>query len=130
MVERVVERYYNDLKKGTITGLKCSKCGAYTFPPKPTCMKCGSFKMNFVKMSGKGVLNVYSVINFPGGEFQAIAPYAYGSVLLKEGPAINAMINGVDIKDPEAGNKKCPINVMASVKKVGTKRVLVFKPVK
>ena len=128
MVERVVQRYYDDLKKKKLTGLKCSKCGSYTFPPKPTCMNCGSFKMNFAKMSGKGTLNVYSVINFPGGEFQKIAPYAYGNVTLKEGPAINVMIKGVDLKDPESGNKKCPMPVVASVKKVGTKHVIVFKP--
>lgn len=131
MVEKIVKKYYDALKAKKLMGMECLKCGHVSFPPKPTCNKCGNYKkMKMKKLSGKGELKVYTVVNFPGGEFQAKAPYAFGIVKMKEGPLMNTMIKGVDIKDPEAGNNKLPINVKADVMKVGTKRIVVFKPAK
>ena len=130
MVELVAKTFYDNLAKKKLMGMKCKKCGTCTFPPKPTCNKCGNTKLDWVEMSGKGKLHVYSVINYPGGEFQAIAPYAYGLVDLKEGIPYFTLIRGVDIKDPWAGNKKLPIDVIASVEKVGTKNIVVFAPEK
>lgn len=130
MIENVVKTFYDALEKGKLMGLKCPKCGTYSFPPKPTCNKCGNFDLKWVEMSGKGKVNYYNVENFPGGEFQAIAPYAIGVVIMKEGTPLNTLIKGVDLKDPWKGNLALPADVEAKVMKVGTKNVVVFEVVK
>jgi hydroxymethylglutaryl-CoA synthase len=131
MIENVVKTFYDGLKSKKFMGLKCSKCGNVSFPPKPTCNKCGNFKtLKWIKLSGKGKVLYYNVENFPGGEFQKIAPYATGLIHMKEGVPIMTIVNGVNLKDPWAGNMKCPLNVQAGVKKVGSKRVIVFNVVK
>ena len=130
MVELIAKKFYENLGKKKLMGLKCKKCGTYTFPPKPTCNKCGNTKLDWAEMSGRGKLHVYTVLNYPGGEFQDMAPYAYGMVDLKEGIPYFTIIKGVDIKDPWKGNSKLPIDVVASIEKVKTKTIVVFKPAK
>lgn len=68
MAELIVKTYYDNLKKGKLMGLKCAKCGTHSFPPKGTCNKCGNPNLDWVQMSGEGKINVYSVLNYPGGE--------------------------------------------------------------
>jgi len=130
MIEYVVKTFYDALKQGKLMGLKCPKCGEHSFPPKPTCNKCGNLNLKWVKMSGKGKLTVYAIENYPGGEFQAVAPYATGVVKMKEGCVFMPMIKGVDLKDPWKGNLALPVDVEAKIKKVGTKRVVIFEVVK
>lgn len=129
-MENIVEKFYDALKKKKLMGMKCTKCGAVSFPPKPTCNECGSLKMKWIEMSGKGKLLYYNIENYPGGEFQSVAPYAVGLVIMKEGCAFMPMVKGVDLKDPWAGNLKLPMNVQAKVIKVGTKHVVAFEVVK
>lgn len=126
MVKLVAKTFYDNLKKKKLVGLKCAKCGTYSFPPKPTCNNCGNIKLDWAEMSGKGKLRIYSVLNYPGGEFQAVAPYAYGLVMLAEGIPYWTMVKGVDLDDPWKGNLKLPADVTAKVEKVGTKNIVVF----
>lgn len=130
MIENVVKTFYEALEKGKLMGLKCPKCGTHSFPPKPTCNKCGNFELKWVEMSGKGVVNYYNIENFPGGEFQAVAPYAVGIVITKEGVPFNTMIKGVDLNDPWKGNLELPMEGELKTMKVGTKKVLVFEVIK
>jgi len=126
MVELIVKTFYDNLKTGKLVGLKCPKCKTYSFPPKGTCNKCGNPDLEWAEMSGKGKINVYSVLNYPGGEFQAVAPYAFGLVKMKEGPVYYTMVKGVDLKDPWNGNMKLPVDATAKVEKIGSKHVVVF----
>jgi len=126
MAGLIVKTFYDNLKNGKLMGLKCPKCGTYSFPPKGTCNKCGNPDLAWAEMSGKGKVNIYSVLNYPGGEFQAVAPYAFGLVKMKEGPVYYTMVKGVDLKDPWKGNMKLPADATAKVEKIGTKHVVVF----
>lgn len=42
-LEKVVQKFYDNLEEGKITGRKCLKCGAVEFPPVYACNKCGSW---------------------------------------------------------------------------------------
>ncbi len=128
MVELIAKTFYDALAKNKLMGLKCAKCEHYSFPPKGTCNGCGTAELKWVELSGKGKLQLYNIVNYPGGEFQKVAPYAYGLVMLKEGIPYFTMIEGVDIEDPWKGNLDLPMDVVAKVKKIGSKRVVVFKP--
>jgi len=126
MAELIVKTFYDNLKKGKLMGLKCPKCNTHSFPPKGTCNQCGNPDLEGAQMSGKGKINVYSVLNYPGGEFQAVAPYAFGLVKMAEGPVYYTMVKGVDLNDPWKGNMNLPVDAIAKVEKIGTKNVVVF----
>ena len=40
-LEKVVEKFYQNLEEGKITGRKCCSCGAVEFPPVYACNECG-----------------------------------------------------------------------------------------
>ena len=130
MAELIVKTFYDNLKKGKLMGLKCPKCNTHSFPPKGTCNKCGNPDLSWVQMSGRGKINVYSVLNYPGGEFQAVAPYAFGLVKMAEGPVYYTMVKGVDLNDPWKGNMTLPVDATAKVEKIGTKNIVVFYAMK
>jgi uncharacterized OB-fold protein len=126
----IVQTFYEGLAKGKLMGLKCTECSTVSFPPKGTCNTCGSFELGWIELSGRGKVNVYSVLNYPGGEFQAVAPYAFGLIKMKEGPVYYAMVKGVNLDDPWTGNQVLPSDVTAKVEKVGTKTIVVFHTIK
>lgn len=133
MVETIAKKFYDGLAKGQISGMKCKSCGKWTFPPISACRECGSRKIEWKKISGKGIVHFYSTSILPPKKFQQYSPYAYGAVELKEGPIFFTMIEGLDASTPEkikAGNEKLPLNVKAKVSKKAGMNVVLFKVVK
>ena len=132
-MEKMIEKFYKSLAKGTIYGTKCKKCGEISFPPKAGCKKCGAHKMEWKKMSGNGTLHFYSSGNLPPMKFAKYHPYAYGCVELKEGPFFFTQIEGVDVSSVEGiekENAKMPRKVKAKVKKMAGMNIVVFKVAK
>jgi uncharacterized OB-fold protein len=126
MPDLIVKTYYDKLANGELVGLKCTECGTVSFPPKAICNSCGNLETEWISMSGRGELRIYSVVNYPGGEFQEVAPYAFGLIKLEEGPVFYGMVDGVDLEDPWAGNQSLPVDVAARVETVGTKTFPLF----
>lgn len=122
----IAKTFYDELNNGKLVGLKCTECGTVSCPPKPTCNNCGSFETAWTQMSGRGQLRIYSVVNYPGGEFQEVAPYAFGLIKLEEGPVYYGMVDGIDLDDPWEGNLSLPVDVTARIETVGTKTIAVF----
>ena len=46
----ILKTYYDALEEGKVIGMKCSECGDITWPPLPTCQKCGSTDVDWVDM--------------------------------------------------------------------------------
>ena len=132
-MERYIEKFYESLPKGKIYGVRCKKCGHFTFPPKAGCEKCGAHKMEWKQISGDGMLHFFSSGNLPPPKFAKYHPYAYGAVELKEGPYFFTQIEGVDVSNVEAiekQNEKMPMKVKAKVKKLAGINIVVFRVVK
>lgn len=132
-MERMINKFYKELGKGKIYGVKCKKCKHFIFPPKAGCEACGAHSMEWKTISGDGTLYFFSSGNLPPMKFVKYHPYAYGVVELKEGPAFLTQIEGVDVKSVEAieaQNKKMPMKVKAKVKKMAGTNIVVFKIVK
>ncbi len=132
-MESMVVRFYRELGKGKIYGVKCKKCGHFIFPPKAGCEKCGAHKMEWKLISGDGMLYHFSSGNLPPMKFAKYHPYSYGVIELKEGPAFLTQIEGLDVKSVEAieaQNKKMPMKVKAKVKKMAGMNIVVFRVVK
>lgn len=100
-----IERYYRDLGKGVLSACKCRKCQGYTFPPTGCCCHCGSWSLDWVTLSGKGVL-YYATHNITPAchpRFEPIAPYVYGHIRLDEGIIVQAVIQGVKATPEDLG---------------------------
>ena len=119
VLEKVVQKFYDNLEEGKITGKKCTKCGAVEFPPVYACNSCGCWDMEWVEISGKG--KMHSIV-LPAAlsmkpEYKAMGKFAYGEIELEEGARINGVVRGINKKKRteimEAG--KLPVNVQAAI---------------
>ena len=129
----VAKQFYDGLAKGKILGIKCRDCGKWTFPPVTACRECNSRNVQLKQISGNGKVLFYSTSILPPKKFQPYSPYAYGLVMLKEGPSFFTMVEGLDARTPEAikkGNEKLPLPVKAKVSKKAGMNVVVLKVVK
>lgn len=132
MVEMIAKKFYDGLAKGNIFGMKCKECSKWTFPPVSACRECGSRNVEWQKISGDGTVYFYSTSILPPKKFQQYSPYAYGDVILKEGPAFFTMVEGLDASTPEKikeGNQKLPLKVKAKVAKKAGMNIVLFKVV-
>lgn len=130
MVETVAKKFYESLAKGQIYGVVCKKCKKWSFPPITACRECGSHSVEWKTISGEGTVYFYSTSLLPPKKFAKYSPYAYGDVVLKEGPAFFTMVDGLDASTPEKikeGNAKLPLKVKAKVAEKAGMNVVVFE---
>jgi len=74
MVENVAKKFYEALAKNIIYGVKCKKCSKWSFPPITACRECGSRKVEWKKISGKGTVYFYSTSILPPKKFAQYSP--------------------------------------------------------
>ncbi|HEX7568138.1 MAG TPA: Zn-ribbon domain-containing OB-fold protein [Anaerolineaceae bacterium] len=104
------------LKENKLMGARCAGCGAIYLPPRSICPACHASAMEWVELSGKGVLAGFTVIT-NGPTFMTKAgygrdnPYISGIVKLAEGPGMSARILGLDAKAPETIKIGTPLSV-------------------
>ncbi len=132
-VERVAKKFYDNVKKGKFYGIKCKDCKKWSFPAITACRECGSRNITWRQISGDGEVYFYSTSILPPKKFAKYSPYAYGEVILKEGPSFFTMIQGLSAKSPEAikkGNEKLPLKAKAIKMKKAGMDIVGFKIVK
>ena len=126
-LERIVKRFYDELENGKVMGRKCHRCGAVEFPPVLACNTCSCFDMDWIEMSGEGVVEELikpSLMNTTP-ENESLKPYCFGIVKLKEGPEYNAIIRGVDPAKKYELRAKLPLPVkMSIIQRDGYKTVI------
>lgn len=89
--------YYEGLKQGVFRAVKCNTCSGVTFPPTGCCEHCGSWEVEGMELSGNATL-LYATHNISPAchpRFEKIAPYVYGHLQLREGPIVQAIIDGI-----------------------------------
>jgi uncharacterized OB-fold protein len=90
--------FWDYCKAGELRAQRCTACGKLRHPPRPTCSECGSFDLEWVKLSGRGTIYTYAVSH------QAIHPALEGRiphtsilVQLEEGPLLTSnLVEGED----------------------------------
>jgi uncharacterized OB-fold protein len=122
-----VKSFYDFLAKKKLMGVRCSKCSTLFAPPRPSCPKCGSAKLSWVELSGKGKLATFTAVHVGPAELASETPYVVGVVELAEGPKVSCRITGVDANKPESIRIRTPMTVDFIIK--GEKAVLGFHPV-
>lgn len=129
-LEKVVEKFYQNLEEGKITAKKCKKCGAVEFPPVYACNTCGCWDMEWIEISGKA--KMHSIV-MPAAlsskpEYKALGKYAYGEVEIEEGARLNAVVRGMTKKKRNEilANNKLPVSCHASIYQRDGYKTVVF----
>jgi len=115
-MERIVKRFYDELKDGKIMGRRCPKCSAVEFPPRIACTECGHFEMDWIEMSGNAEVTAIVMPSLLTGPQTAVyQPFAMGCIRTAEGSELNAVIRGITPEMEEDVKKKLPLPVKANI---------------
>lgn len=89
--------YWQAALKGELQLPRCEACGKFHFYPRATCPHCGSPRLAWQAVSGKGEVYSYTVVQrAPSKGFEALVPYVVAVIALDEGP--HMMTRLVDVK--------------------------------
>lgn len=103
---------------------RCEDCGRFHFYPRTLCPHCGSSRLTWAEVGGRG--NVFSVSVLhqgPSAAFKDDLPYALAIIELEEGPTL--MSHVVDC-DPHAVAIGMPVEV--DFRDFGEIALPVFRP--
>jgi uncharacterized OB-fold protein len=87
--------FFERAREGTLTALRCGKCGELAVPPKEFCPACQQRAWEPVTLAGDGTIASYTVIRVAPSRHAGDAPYAIAIVRLREGISLMGRI--VDI---------------------------------
>jgi uncharacterized OB-fold protein len=79
-------RFFEQVRDGQLTAIRCGACGALAVPPKELCPECGARRWESVPLSGEGTIASYTVIRVAPRGHADEAPYAIAAVRLREVP--------------------------------------------
>jgi hypothetical protein len=92
-----LKNFFERAREGQLTGVRCMHCGELAIPPKEFCPACGKRGWEPVPLSGRGVIDSFTVIRVPPRKFAGEAPYAVAHVKLDEGVALLGRIVDIPI---------------------------------
>jgi uncharacterized OB-fold protein len=94
----------------TLMGIKCVGCKKIYIPPRTHCPTCFARMSEWVKLSGKGTLETYTIVRYQEPYMPKEAPYAYGVIKLDGADTgLVHMIGGVDLSKIKVGMKMEPV---------------------
>lgn len=85
---------------------RCQSCGAFVWCPRPHCPECGSDRLEWTPLSGRGTVYSFAVIReVVGGSkaFEREIPYVVAWIDLEEGARIVSNVIGCPIEQVEIG---------------------------
>lgn len=133
MAEREFTRtsFEEFLAEGRLMGVRCRGCGTLSAVPRPVCPACRADDLAWVELSGRGVVEGFTVVHVPPTPLAAAGfgrdnPYASAVVRLAEGPWITAQLVGVDPKRPET--VRVGLKLRAEIIRQGEAARLAFRP--
>ena len=89
------KQFFESARAGTLTALRCGKCGELAIPPKEFCPECSERAWKPVTLAGDGTIASYTVIRVAPRNHVSEVPYAIAVVKLREGVSLIGRI--VDI---------------------------------
>ena len=100
----LTQPYWDAARQGQLVMQQCSACSHYLFPPGANCPKCGSAKLAWTQVSGKGVIYTYTIAYRPPHPVLAEqCPLAIAVIELPEGPRMMSNVIDCDPEDVEIG---------------------------
>lgn len=81
---------------------QCAACNIFRHPPRPVCGECGHFAWNWTRVSGRGTVFSYTVINHPvHPALKESLPYNVAVVLLDGAGDVRLVSNVIDAAPEE-----------------------------
>lgn len=90
-----LKNFFERAREGTLTALRCGKCGELAIPPKEFCAACQQRAWEPVTLAGDGTIASFTVIRVAPTRHAGDAPYAIAVVKLREGVSLMGRV--VDI---------------------------------
>jgi len=118
--------FQDSLKERRLMGNFCEECKTLMVPPRIMCIECRGKKLRWSQLSGKGILETFTVVHVAPTFLKDKAPYAVGIVKLNEGPMLTARLVNVDVQRPET--IKIGVPMIIDYTEEEGKTLLVFKP--
>jgi len=102
--------FWDAAAQQTLIIQRCQDCKAWVWTPRPSCNECGSEKVEWTQMSGKGEVYSFTVIRQIVGRaaskaFEPDIPYVIAWVNLDEGPRLITNIIGCPVENVKLGMK-------------------------
>jgi uncharacterized OB-fold protein len=106
-VSHLSEPFWGAAREHRFVLQRCDECGAYQWYPKAWCADCGSRKLRWKEVTGRGTVYSYTIINHAKANpaFTGEVPYAIAVVELQEGPRMYGRIKDCPIEEIATGMK-------------------------
>ena len=83
-----LKAFFDEVRAGRLTGIRCGECQALAIPPKEFCPSCGKRAWSPVLLDGTGEVISFTVIRVAPRGFTGDVPYAVAVVRLREGASV------------------------------------------
>ena len=114
--------------EGKIMGKSCPGCNAVLFPPRKSCGRCLSQTGDWVTLSGKGVVESFTVVNYNEPTLPEKQPYILAQIALEGAKGgITHIVKGIEADQMKIGLKVKAI--MKSKREGNIMDIECFKPV-
>jgi uncharacterized OB-fold protein len=90
-------RFFEQVRDGELTAIRCGGCGALAVPPRELCPECGARRWEPVPLSGEGTIASYTIIRVAPRGHAGEAPYAIAAVRMREGVSLLGRVVGVPL---------------------------------
>jgi uncharacterized OB-fold protein len=102
--------FWDAAAKQQLVMQRCQDCHAYIWTPRPVCFECGSERLEWTQLSGKGEIYSFTVIRQVVGRaasqaFEKDIPYVIAWIDLEEGPRMISNVIGCPVEDVKIGMK-------------------------
>ena len=98
-----LKHFFEEVRAGRLSGIRCGKCGELAIPPKEFCPTCQERDWTTVPLAGGGTITSFTVIRVAPRGRAAEAPYAVAVVRLDEGVALLGRIVDIPFESLRAG---------------------------
>src|SRR4029453_5479519 len=98
--------FFERVRAGQLTALKCGSCGELAIPPRQLCPACHTQAWQPPGLGGGGTIASFTIIRVAPRAHAGDAPYALAVVKLREGVSILGRL--VDIP-PDKGSARLPV---------------------
>ena len=105
MADHVVtlKHFFEEVRAGRLSGIRCGKCGELAIPPKEFCPTCQELDWTAVPLAGGGSIASFTVIRVAPRGRGAEAPYAVAVVQLDEGVSLLGRVVDIPFESLRAG---------------------------
>ena len=86
-----------------LIGSKCEECGEVFYPPRNTCIKCGSMNLKNIELPRYGRVLSYTIIHNPPREYEYNTPYIVAYIELENGVKVFSQLTDISSNEVSIG---------------------------